>query len=81
MTTKSPQTIHFYINFFAVNLKVIITYSIDTYEKLILLHQTQANINYKYSTFNIQLSTLKRSNDTKKNLYLKSPNCFMPNWS
>ena len=43
-------------------------YSIDTYtyEKLILLHQTQANINYKYSTFNIQLSTLKRSNDTKK---------------
>ena len=24
MTTKSPQTIHLYINFFAVNLKVII---------------------------------------------------------
>ena len=48
---------------------MIHTYSIDstyTYEKLILLHQTQANINYKYSTFNIQLSTLKRSNDTKK---------------
>ena len=47
---------------------MIHTCSIDTYtyEKLILLHQTQANINYKYSTFNIQLSTLKRSNDTKK---------------
>ena len=62
---------------------MIHTYSIDTYayEKLILLHQTQANINYKYSTFNIQLSTLKGQMIQKKNLYLKSPNCFMPNWS
>ena len=62
---------------------MIHTYSIDTYayEKLILLHQTQANINYKYSTFNIQLSTLKGQMIQKKILYLKSPNFFMPNWS